>query len=274
MSSLFLTRLIDSLPSGSTGICCGLDLDPARVPSEFNHGGPAAEELLAFVHEVVSITSPHVSCYKIQKAFLEHYSDLSVQDLVAVVRKGAATTPTILDCKVGDIGNTMRGYLDIYFGEWGFDGIVMNPYMGRDVWSGLPNWPDRGAIVLVRSSNPGSASLQRARLLDGREVWRLVLDELLAGWHQGLTLIPVMSVFDLESLRVACDALPPEVPVFIAGVGAQGGSVDGLRDAIGAERRALINSSRALVFPYDPSEDSWRDQTRDAVTSLVRALGR
>ena len=41
--------------------------------------------------------------------------------------------PVILDCKVGDIGSTMQGYVSAFFDRLKVDAITVNPLMGSDV---------------------------------------------------------------------------------------------------------------------------------------------
>jgi orotidine-5'-phosphate decarboxylase len=268
----WITNLVRSQDRARSAVCCGLDLDVAKLPRSFSRG-TMRQRVLAFAAEVVRITYPYVSSYKVQKAFLEWHDRTPYAELVSIVRGHAPGVPIILDCKVGDIGNSMGAYLETYLGQYGFDAVILNPYMGADAWSLLARWPACAGVVVCRSSNPAGSKLQSAQLIDGRPVWALVLEEVTAAWSNGATLFPIMSSLDRASLRRAAEWMPSGMPLFVAGVGAEGGSPGELRADVGSARRIIVNSSRDLVFPFEPSDDSWRDRIEQAASRMQLALG-
>lgn len=71
-----------------------------------------------------------------------------------------ADIPTILDCKVGDVGSTAAAYARGIFEEWKFDSATVNPFLGEDSIAPFLSYPDRGVIVLCKTSNPGSGEWQ------------------------------------------------------------------------------------------------------------------
>lgn len=71
MSRRWIERLRLAREKSGSSVCCGIDLDAAHLPSEISLRGSKSERVLEFTREVVTITSPHVCCYKIQKAYLE-----------------------------------------------------------------------------------------------------------------------------------------------------------------------------------------------------------
>ena len=83
----------------------------------------------------------------------------------------------IADAKRGDIGSTAAAYAEAFFPL--ADALTVNPYLGGD---SLQPFLDAcaehggGLFVLLKTSNPGSADLQDARLDDGRRVWELVAE--------------------------------------------------------------------------------------------------
>ncbi len=272
MNGTWLSRLRNTRERTGSSVCCGLDLDESRLPTESVRSGPMSERLLDFVRDVVIATQADVCCYKVQKAYVEGLHGVGLQQVVEAVRDIAPETPIILDGKTGDIENTMRAYLAMYLGVIEVDALVLNPYMGSDVWEQMREWPAKAGVVLVRTSNRAGATIQKAKLSDGRELWHLVLEQLVSECAHGTNLIPVMSAMDHADLRFASQELPPEIPIFVAGVGAQGGHAQGLQHVVGKERILVVNSSRSLIFSYEPNESSWRSRIARATADLKAQL--
>jgi len=61
--------------------------------------------------------------------------------------------------------------------------------------------------------------------------------------------------------------------VLFAGYGAQGGTVKQLRELLDSTgREVFVNSSRGLLYPYDPTDQGWRDKVVKAVTRMKDEL--
>ncbi len=96
------------------------------------------------------------AAYKPQIAF---YSALGAEDELAAtiryIRERAPAALVILDAKRGDIGNTAEAYAREAFDRYGADAVTVNPYMGEDSVRPFLARPDRGAVLLCRTCNPG-----------------------------------------------------------------------------------------------------------------------
>ncbi len=120
---------------------------------------------------------------------------------------------------------------------WG--GTRFNPYLA---------YPDKGVILLCRTSNPGGSDLQ---FLDVgglklyEHVARLVAEEWNASGNCGLV---VGATFPAEIARVR--ALIGDMPLLVPGIGAQGGDIAATLAAGLSTRGAglMINSSRAILY--------------------------
>ena len=66
----------------------------------------------------------------------------------------------ILDAKRGDIGATAEQYAVEAFERFKADAVTVNPYMGRDSVEPYLAYPDKGVILLCRTSNAGGSDLQ------------------------------------------------------------------------------------------------------------------
>src|SRR6185436_8627771 len=93
------------------------------------------------------------------------------------------------DVKRGDIGSTSAAYAAAHLADPPFDqteevtapdAITVNPMLGMDTLEPFVKTArddGKGLFVLVRTSNPGSAALQDARLADGRTWSEMLADE-------------------------------------------------------------------------------------------------
>jgi len=164
----------------------------------------------------------------------------------------------ILDAKRGDIGATAEQYAREAFERYQADAVTLSPFMGRDSVEPYLRYPDRGAFLLCRTSNPGGDDWQMQRLADVPGQPRLF--EHLAAIAQGewntngqLGLV-VGATYPKEIERVR--ELAPTLPLLIPGVGAQGGDAAatvaaGWRRGAAAGAPAgtvIVNSSRAVLY--------------------------
>lgn len=263
-------RIVSAIEAAESRVCCGLDPDLSKIPSAFDHIGDPAQRIEDFLFEVVSLTAPHVAAYKIQKAFfdsLDRGKEL-LHRVIRMAKEAAPHAPVIVDCKVGDIDNTMTVYLKTLFETLGADAIVINPYMGRDVWAQFRGYPRQAGLVLVRTSNPGSDVIQEVQMADRLPLWRHVLKLVLSEWRMGNNLIPILSSNSALPADVVRELEQEAIPVFVAGVGAQGGVVENCSGLLKRTMPVLFNSSRRLLYPYAKGDAEWRGAISDAVLTL------
>src|ERR1700693_312505 len=258
MSLTFAARLTRAQQASGSLLCVGLDPDPAKLPKDLA-GAPelraaqnpfgAAPPLHAFDCRIVDATAGIAAAYKPQIAF---YSALGAEDqLVAsirYIRERAPTALVILDAKRGDIGNTAEAYAREAFDRYGADAVTVNPYMGEDSLRPFLARPDRGAILLCRTSNPGAEDFQDLHV-DGLPLYRRVAERAAGHWNEHGNLMLVVGATyprEMADLRMA----HPEVPFLVPGIGAQGGDLDAILaaglDAHGAG--LFIHSSRSIIF--------------------------
>jgi orotidine-5'-phosphate decarboxylase len=82
---------------------------------------------------------------------------------------------------------------------------------------------------------------------------------------------PVLSAnanFDVKKIRLI---IPDDMPILLAGVGAQGGSLSNLKQLLNsAGLGVFVNSSRGIL--YNNRGDGWRDSIDVAVKQLRKDL--
>ena len=265
----FMTALADAWRERNSLLCVGLDPDPARFPG---HLAGRPDAILTFCREIVDATVDLVCAFKPQIAyFAAHRAEDQLEALIAHIHERHPGTPVILDAKRGDIGSTAEQYAIEAFERFGADAITVNPFMGRDSLEPYLARPDKGVIVLCRTSNPGGSDLQFLDVGGGERLFervaRLAAQEWNASGNVGLV---VGATFPDEIARVR--ALTGDMPLLVPGIGAQGGDIEATvssgRTAAGTG--LMINSSRAII--YAGSGEDFAQRARDAALMTRDAI--
>lgn len=259
----------------NTLACCGLDPDLTKIPQEVT--GSDADRVYQFLSGVIEVAAQSVCAFKVQKAFFDglHGGHEVLAEIVRYIHCTYPGVSVFVDCKIGDIDNTMAAYTDYLLGEVDADGVLINPYMGDEVLEAFDDYPDKAVIVLARTSNLGAAVVQDALMADGSPLWRYILKLIVERWNKNGNLIPVISSTAGLDLSTARQAIPDEMPILLAGVGAQGGEYSDLRALLNTSGSGVfVNSSRGLLYPPNPSGDPWNDVVARAVTDFSGELNR
>ena len=245
-------------------LCVGLDIDLDKVPSRFKNPSTA---LADFSKAIIDATAPFAVAYKPNIAFFETYGVEGMAALNEVIDYLNAHYPkhfTIADAKRGDIGNTSTRYAKAYFETLGFDSITVAPYMGKDSVEPFLAFEEKYTILLVLTSNPGSADFQRIEA-NGTPVYQSVL-RTSQSWEGSQRLMYVVGATRAEALQ-EIRATIPNAFLLVPGVGAQGGSLsevaqNGLNDDVGL----LVNSSRGIIYA------SQKEDFEEAAATAAKTL--
>ena len=134
-----------------------------------------------------------------------------------------------------------------------------------------------GLFVLVRTSNPG-AGLFQDLVCDEEPLWKHVAHRVAewnqpgvdaSGWGDVGAVVGATYPEELAWTRQAC----PRVPLLVPGYGAQGASLESLKAAFRADGTgAVINSSRAILFPGPSNAPDWKDRIATAASDTSAAL--
>ncbi len=253
----------------------------------------AAEAYYIFMTGIIDAVYDLVPAVKPQIAF---YEKLGVAGLDAYQRicdyahqKGLIV---IADVKRGDIGSTSLAYADGFigaptaFGEiytpFYSDFLTINPYLGSD---GLKPFVDncdqydKGAFVLVKTSNKSSGELQDL-IVEGETIYQKVAKIVEAISAQRT------SEYGYSSIGAVVGATYPEQAVelrkilktayfLVPGYGAQGGTA---ADIVGCFDKkglgAIVNSSRGIIFAYQIEEydDDYQKAARQAVIAMKQDI--
>lgn len=257
-------------------VCVGLDPVIENFPQEIRESGASVEEqLVAFAEGVIESTEPYIAAIKPQIAFFEQYGLEGLSALKRIVRKiHEKDLFLVMDAKRGDIGSTATAYAKAFFtpgGDFYSHALTVNGYLGSD--GILPFLEaaraERGHVfVLVKTSNPSSSELQN--LLVGEvPIYEHMAGLLNSMEAQGDTLGAVVGATHPSELHRLRELMPQRI-FLIPGYGAQGGKAEDLRGAL--DGRALVNSSRGILYAYKKSGLPWRQACEKAAKDMKEDL--
>ena len=225
-------------------LCVGID----PMPSVLDAWGLMTDVkgLEACARGVVEELGERIAVFKPQSAFFEAFGSPGIAVLERVledIREAGAIS--LLDVKRGDIGSSMTGYAAAYLEDGAplaADAVTLSPYLG--VGALLPAIDlavaqGRGVYVLARTSNPEGARIQH-------HAAQVVIDEITGmnpGRDHAIGLVVGATHSDL-----GCDLTGFNASILAPGIGAQGGTVEGLTAAFGpALRHVLPTASREVI---------------------------
>jgi len=266
----FTEQLAAAWHKNNSLLCVGLDPDPAKFPPHLQGRDDA---IFAFCKTIVDATADLVCSFKPQIAyFAAHRAEDQLEALIAHIHAKHPGIPVILDAKRGDIGSTAEQYAIEAFERFRADAITVNPYMGKDSVEPYLAYPDKGVILLCRTSNPGGSDLQ---FLDvgGEKLFERVARLVATEWNStGQCALVVGATFPAEIARVR--EITGDLPLLVPGIGAQGGDVEA---TVKAGRTAdgtglMINSSRAIL--YAGKDENFAIAARAAATETRAIINR
>ncbi|MCB0279805.1 MAG: orotidine-5'-phosphate decarboxylase [Calditrichaeota bacterium] len=237
----FIEKLEQRIRHSSSHLCVGLDPDIDKIP---DHLPKTIDGLLEFNRQIINATKDYVCAYKPNIAFFEVLGSDGWKLLEEILSFIPDDVITIADAKRGDIGNTALQYAKTFFETFDFDAITVNPYMGLDTLEPFTSYRNKGTIVLVLTSNPGSKDFQQIDLHSEKlfeRVARLV-NELHQRFHNCMLVVGATNGQLIKQIR----DISPDIYFLVPGIGAQGGNLD---EVIGfAGNKVVINSSRQIIF--------------------------
>lgn len=229
-------------------LCVGLDPDESRIPSLYGESVEAKIE--NFCRTMVEVSHPYVCAFKPQIAYFSAIGCENVLErVIEFVRATAPDLPVILDAKRNDIGSTSEKYAQEAFERYKVDAVTVNPYLGWDTIEPFLAYPDKGVIVLCRTSNPGGdwLQVQPPEFPLYMQIAQKVIDQK----NPNLMLvIGATTIGELAAIR----QLGPDLTMLVPGVGAQGGDEE---EVLEVGRRAtggglVVNVSRAILYSAEP----------------------
>ena len=261
-------------------LCVGLDTDASYIPENvLRQFAGSAEAVFAYNREIVNRIAADKSacCCKVQIAY---YEAMGIAGMSAYAKTlsavRAAGLSVISDIKRGDIANTAEAYARAHFsGDFETDIVTVNPYMGFDTLSPFAEFckKGKGIFVLLRTSNPGAADIERRELKEGGAVFGIVGAELkrlakeCSEYYPAECCPPVGAVVgctEESDARFLRDEYS-ELFFLIPGYGAQGGKAR-VAATLLSKAGGVVNSSRALLCAWKNDADLLRKADEGVIT--------
>jgi orotidine-5'-phosphate decarboxylase len=211
--------------------------------------------LLSRSIEILETVHPYICAVKINRHLV---LPLGLFDGVQKILSSAQDLglPTIMDCKINDVGHTNRIIAEYYY-KAGFDALTASPFVGWE--EGLQpvfevaNQMRRGVILLIYMSHKGAEEGYGQKIQDpgtGRLSPQYVaFAERALSWNADGA---VVGATYPEKIREVHDILGDRVPIYSPGVGVQGGDVE---LAMRAGARYLI-VGRTITLAEKPAENA------------------
>lgn len=266
----YVDRLHAEIAAKRSPLCVGLDPRWESLPADLRKHYPDSPGSRAAAYEdfcgrVLDLVTPWTAVIKPQSAFFEVLGAAGHRALERVIEKAHRLgLLVIVDAKRGDIASTASAYAEAAFRTLQADALTVNPYLGRDAVEPFLDEARRlhlGVYVLVRTSNPGAGLFQDLKT-DAGPLYLRVAREVAAwsaanrgtmGYGDVGAVVGATSPRELAELRQAM----PQVPFLVPGYGAQGATAADCRAAFVKGQGAVVNSSRGIVFPYQPEDVDW-----------------
>ena len=225
-------------------VCVGIDPIHEKI-RELNF-----DSIYEWCKFLVQQTSEKTNVYKFQMAYFEQSGIEGLGDLKKTIEYIKSNFPEkiiIGDGKRSDIGSTANAYAEAMYSYWKFDVVTINPYMGSD--SIVPFSEKEGAIVVCKTSNPGSNEVQNLIVDDGEEVYKKVLEMVEKNNSKNNLGLVVGATFpgELREIREKNN----HIPILIPGLGFQGGNFKETINSAKGNGINIVNSSRGISFPKE-----------------------
>lgn len=272
----FIESLKNAWVKNNSLLCVGLDPDLKKIPAAIRGKDRAIFE---FCTGIVDATADLVCAFKPQIAyFAAQQAEDQLKDLIEYIHTAYPQIPVILDAKRGDIGNTAEQYAVEAFERYQADAVTLSPYMGKDSVDPYLAYPEKGIVLLCRTSNAGGSDLQALEVSINGERMKLyehVARMIASQWNaNGQCMLVAGATYteELSSIR----RIVGDMPLLVPGIGAQGGDVEATihagrsKDGTGL----VVNSSRAVLYAGGNDAVKYAEkarevalQTRDAINA-------
>ncbi|MDD4278925.1 MAG: orotidine-5'-phosphate decarboxylase [Candidatus Sumerlaeales bacterium] len=248
----FNEKLNEAITKRQSNLCVGLDPDSERIAQyAATHVNGFSKELSrsALACLTVDKTFAYAVAYKPNAAFWETdlMSETMLINHIRSIKSSLGSTRPLLifDGKRGDILNTSRQYAKNYLCKGKYDALTINPLMGSDGVLPFLEDPCYGAFVLCLTSNQSADEI-----LLKNDLYLHIAEMAANKWNKNNNVGLVVGATRPQYINKVRE-VAPNLPLLIPGIGAQGGNLDELMDALDAKNNHnyIINVSRAIMFP-------------------------
>jgi orotidine-5'-phosphate decarboxylase len=263
-------------------VCVGLDTDYSYLPAQFAaQFSNLSDALFEFNKRIIEATLDYAACYKVQIAYYESFGMaglMAYKRTLEYLRQRDAII--IADIKRGDIAKTAEMYAKAHFtGDFEADFITLNPYMGMDTLTPfMPYFKEqnKGAFVLIRTSNPGAQDIEYINTTDNRHVYNIVGEKINTLGKEfigecGFSAIGgVMGCTHADEAKEVRESLDSTF-FLIPGYGAQGGKAEDIALYLKEGNGGVVNASRSILLAYkkvENGENNFEEHSRNEALKM------
>ncbi len=265
-------------------LCTGLDLREGYIPQEIlNRDISKEEQLFLTAKMIIEATTEFSACYKVQIACYEALGLVGLRAYSRILKYLRDTNHIVIaDIKRGDISSTAEEYAKGHFtGDFEADIVTLNPYMGIDAISPYFSYfkdKDKGAFILVKTSNKSSEDFQEIEDNTGNKVYMDVLSAVKkwglefvggSGYSSIGAVVGVNFLHQIEEIRKISAG---RIFLLVPGFGAQGAKAEDIAALIGKERGGVVNVSRGIIAAHLGKEGDAKQIIYEKAKSMSEEL--
>lgn len=266
-------------------VCVGLDTSMDYIPENIKNKSSKLDDVVfEYNKQIIDATYDITGVYKVQIAY---YEAMGIDGLKAYKRTlkylRDKNLISIGDVKRGDIANTAKEYARAHFsGDFEVDFITLNPYMGYDSITPYMEYlksGDKGAFVLLRTSNPGAKDIEYLEYNNepmyytiGDNIYKMAQEVLGECGYSSLGFV-VGGTYSEEAKEIR--ERYEKSFFLIPGYGAQGGKAEDIRLYLNDFNGGVVNSSRGIITAYkkvEGGEKKFQECTRNAVLKMRKDI--
>ncbi len=260
----------------------------------------AAEAFFRFNQEIIDAVYDLIPAVKPQVAMYEMYGAAGMAAYIRTIEYARSKGLIVIgDIKRSDIASTAEAYAAGHIGRAAVedqeyeifheDFVTLNPYLGVEsvepYFAPMKKY-DKGIVVLVKTSNPGSGQIQDLPAgPEGKPLYEIV-GGLLEEWGKDFrgkygysdVLAVVGATYPEQGKRLR--EILPHTFFLVPGYGAQGATAQDLRGCFDKNGEgAIVNSSRGIIAAWKKEkyaeglvEREWAQASRRAVLDMKKDL--
>ena len=248
----FIDQLKFNLKNKNSHVCVGLDSQYSKLPDFIKKDRSISDAIFTFNQKVIEQTHDLAIFYKMNLSFYAGYGTEGLEGLRLTnefLKHNFASIQILADCKRSEMGESVKMVAMELFDWLKFDCVMVTPWFGSDTLTDYFADETKGVLVYIHDSNPSATEIQDLMLVDGRYVYEEVARKAATDWNINGNLITEAAATYPNQLHKIREIIGEDMPLLIAGVGAQGGNIEDLRGLFGVNRqRLIVNSSRGIIF--------------------------
>ena len=260
----YIEKMMANAKEKETILCFGMDPVVERIPLDY--GKEIEERITSFFCSICDelIKNNLICAIKPNYAFYAQYGFEGLRALKKIIDKYKGVVEVILDGKRGDIGKTSHAYAREVFEFWQADATTLSPYMWDE--SILPFVSKGFCYVLCRTTNPSATIFQEKRFEDGEFVYEFVAKQAIR-WKSGLVVGATSKVIQNIAKQW------PSIPLLIPGIGAQGGDLTMVLNAIKKNKWIhRINVSSSLSYAHEKTNKTPENAALEYAFNIVEKM--